>query len=196
MRIVHALAAVALAGLTIATPVTAVAQQRIENPEGTWIHASTDTAFPRVIGMAERTSITEFDSDGNDVGVGYSYKDDNGVLVLTVYVYPVIPEFDCKQTYADSKLAIDRYEGSELLSEMTTYEAGDDSDGEAHFGRYYIPAGAMRPGYPEMVSDVFLYCPAGSGYLVKYRASWNGLESTFPDVSAMMRQIGWGESVD
>ena len=32
MRIVHALAAVALAGLTIATPVTAVAQQRIENP--------------------------------------------------------------------------------------------------------------------------------------------------------------------
>nr|WP_137676391.1 hypothetical protein [Parerythrobacter lutipelagi] len=172
------------------------AQQRIENPAGVWTHKGTETAFPRMLSSAERTSITEYDPNGSDASTGYSYSDENGTLVLTIYVYPVIEEFTCLQTYQDAKRSIEQYDGAELRAETNVESPGGALGEAAYFGRYRIPAGAMRADYPELISDLYLYCPPDSEWLVKYRASWNGSEQTFPDVGALIKQIGWGEELE
>lgn len=57
--------------------------------------------------------------------------------------------------------------------------------------RYWVPANAMRQGMPAVYSDLYLYCPPGEKWLVKYRATWNGSSETFPDYVAALKNIDW-----
>ena len=193
LRIFPISCALALAALM---GTSAGAQERLENPEGDWVHSATNTHFPREIGAAERTSITAFTSDQSNVAVGYAYDNEEGSLTFTTYVYPVITGMNCRETYEDSKAAIEQYKGAKLVGEANSTNAGANEDGRGYYGRYTIPEGSLRESSPEMISDVYLYCPVNSGYLVKYRASWTGRASTFPYLGGMLDDIRWGDSVD
>lgn len=186
-------------GLALATIAAqpAGAQQAVDNPPGVWIHAPSGTAYPRFLGAAERTSITEFDAEGRDASTGYSMRTDAGVLILTLYVYPAIEEMDCAATFDDAQMAITQaYQGEDLLSEADAASPGGTSAGAARLARYTIPEGGMRAGYPAMVSDLYLHCPASGDWLVKYRASWSGSAADFPDVAALLAQVSWGPGLE
>lgn len=186
-----------LALAAIATPPPASAQQAVDNPPGVWIHAPSGTAYPRFLGAAERISITEFDADGRDASAGYSMRTETGVLILTLYVYPAIDEMDCATTFNDAQRAItEAYQGENLLGKAAAASPGGSIADAAQLARYTIPEGGMREGYPAMVSDLYLHCPAGGEWLVKYRASWSGSAAEFPDVAAMLAQVSWGPGLE
>lgn len=184
----------AAASLAIVSPTAA--QTRIENPEGAWTHAPTGTVFPNNLGSAKRTSITVFDDAGNDAGVGYSITGETGGLTLTVYVYPAYPDLNCEEAFIDSHMAITRYPGTKLMAERQMPSPNGSKAASASFARYYVPAGAMKPDYPALLSDLYLYCPTGGQWMVKYRASWSGAPENMPDVQTMMKEIAWGAMLD
>lgn len=201
MKLQHNLtmpSAIALAtpfALLAAAP-AAQASEELPNPQGIWSHEATETLFPRMIGAAERVRITDFDGEAQDVGVGYNMRTNDGTLILTLYVYPRKTDVSCQEEYDGGKTAIARYKGARLATESRAAAPDGSPEDGAYFARYALPAGSMRPDYPALVSDLYLYCPADNRWNVKYRASWNGSEQTLPDISGLIGQIGWGEAVD
>lgn len=188
-------AAIALAMAQM--PASAVtASERLDNPAGVWVHPKNGTIFPRMIAQAERTSITQFDDEGRDVSAGYRFVGENGTLAVTVYVYPSMSGFDCNDTYMDARAAIDRYSGARMIAENAAPSPGGRPARSAMHARYLLPAGSYSQESPALVSDLYLHCAMDRGWLVKYRASWTGSAETFPDVMAMMQQIGWAQGLD
>lgn len=198
MRIFRFLALCAAALATVpALPSMAAAQSQVENPEGVWIHKPSGTAFPRFLGTAERTRITEFTSDGRDVGLSYQMEADNGLLILTYYVYPPISDWSCLETFRDAKASVEKRDiAPKVIGQGVKPSPSGKTADSALYARYTFPEDSMADGAPPLVSDLYLSCSGGSGYLVKYRASWTGSESTFPDVAPLTRQIGWGPGLD
>lgn len=189
--------------IALATPIAmlaaapaAQASEELPNPQGIWSHDATGTLFPRMIGAAERARITDFDGEAQDVGLRYNMRTDDGTLILTLYVYPRKADVSCQEEYDGGKTAIARYKGARLATESRAAAPDGSPEDGAYFARYALPAGSMRPDYPALVSDLYLYCLADNRWNVKYRASWNGSESNFPEIHAMLAQIGWGEAVD
>ena len=190
--------AIALAtpfALLVAAP-AAQASEELPNPQGIWSHDATETLFPRMIGAAERSNITAFDGEAQNVGLRYNMRTNDGTLILTLYVYPRKADVSCQEEYDGGKTAIARYKGARLATETRAAAPDGSPEDGAYFARYALPAGSMRPGYPALVSDLYLYCADDNRWNVKYRASWNGSEQTLPDISRLIGQIGWGETVD
>lgn len=193
MNVLQKFAASALLGLAALAGPPLAAQERIANPPGPWTHEASGTVVPRFLGAAERDSITRFDDGGGNVGIGFSVRTPEGALILTLYIYPPIEDFDCDQTYEDAKLAIsESYGDIAPVSEEDAASPDGGRLGASLHARYYFPAGAMRSDYPAVYSDLYLHCAIDRGWLVKYRATWSGREEDFPDVGALLRQIGWG----
>lgn len=195
MRFVNILSA-ALLGLMAVVPQQLAAQQSVANPDGIWRHQGSGAIFPRFIGSAERNSITEFNAEGTDASAGYSLNNDSGVLILTIYVYPTLDNLTCRQNFDDSKRAIDQYDGVDMRDEGMLPNPSGRTDQVAYHARYFIPAGAVRPDYPALWSDLYLHCPKNSGWLVKYRASWTGTKEDFPDIPKLLRQVEWGSGLE
>ena len=195
MRQVLTLFAAAL--LSIAGFATAPLQaaEEIENPPGQWRHEASGVVWPKMLGEADRGSITAFDDLRLDVSTGYVLRSSQGVLIMTFYVYPSPSGWSCEETFADARSLVARYDGAQLLWEGAAPSPDGTNSAGARRVRYHIPAGSMREGYPELVSDLYLYCPSGSDWLVKYRASWTGTAAEFPDVPALLTQIAWPEDL-
>ncbi|WP_128891944.1 hypothetical protein [Erythrobacter sp. HKB08] len=182
--------------LVAAVPLAAQAQERTAIPSGPWLHEPSGTTFPDQIGGASRgNTATTFDEAGIDVAVGYSLKNDDGVLILTLYVYPPYGGLDCAESFSDAQVSINKYRGVRKLSQGSAPSPSGKSMHAATHARYAIPAGGMNPNYPALVSDLYVHCSPGDEWLVKYRASWTGSEETFPDVFAMLREIDWPEKL-
>lgn len=195
MRFVNILAA-ALLALAALVPQQAFAQKEVANPNGIWEHRGSGAEFPRFLGAAERGSVTEFNAEGTDASAGYSLQNSDGTLILTIYIYPVMDGYTCRETFDDAKLAIDKYEGAEVVKQEIQPSPTGKAETAAYFARYFIPAGSVKPDYPDLVSDLYLYCPQNSAWLVKYRASWTGSNETFPDVPKLLRQVSWGAKLN
>lgn len=180
-------------GLCLAGP--ALAQGAVDQPDGPWTHSATGVQFPQAVGEYNRNTIHEFDANGNDAGVGYVLRTDQGVLSVTVYVYPAKPGLSCLEAFKSTTTHIENYEGSEMLSEGMASAPDGNHPGSALYARYRVPEGAVRDGYPELISDAYVYCARDGEWLVKYRANWSGSEATFPDAMVVLQAIEWPEDL-
>lgn len=178
--------------LMIAVPLAA--QSQINAPNGPWVHAATGTRFPQAMLGFQRDAITQFDETGENVGVSYSAEVGEELLMADVFIYPQYEGVTCAQVFGSVKAAI-KYPGTRLLSETMAPPPGGIGAATAHHARYLIPEGAMREGYPSLVSDAYLFCSADGEWLVKYRASWTGSPETFPDLAPFMKSFAWNASL-
>jgi hypothetical protein len=178
--------------LLVAAPLAA--QTQIDAPEGPWLHAPTGTRFPQTMMGFQRDAITQFDDAGSNIGVSYSAEIGKELLMADVFIYPQYPGVSCAQVFGSVKAAI-RYPGIKLLSEGMALPPGGYGEPTAHHARYFFPAGAMREGFPPLVSDAYLFCSADGKWLVKYRASWTGAAETFPDLAPFLKAFGWSASL-
>lgn len=196
IKTIAAAIALGLAGISAVSSEPAVAQERLHNPAGIWIHENSGAIFPRFLGGAERVTITKFVDDGSDVGISYNMRNGDDNLHLSVYVYPKLAGIDCKQTYEGAKASVEQYGGAALVTESRKTSPSGVGSGSAYYASYSIPAGAMRPDMPELVSDLYLYCSPSTNWLVKYRASWTGSANDMPDIGSLLQQVGWPDGLD
>lgn len=178
--------------LMIAAPLAA--QGQIDAPDGPWVHTATGTRFPQAMLGFQRDAITQFDEAGENVGVSYSAEVGEELLMADVFIYPQYDGVTCAEVFGSVKAAI-KYPGTQLLSETMAPPPGGRGALTAHHARYFIPAGAMREGFPPLVSDAYLFCSADGQWLVKYRASWTGSAETFPDLAPFLKAFAWNASL-
>lgn len=182
--------ALAALAVTIARP--ASAQEQFVPPDGPWVHAATGTVFPQRIGDFARTKVVRYDPAGADSSIGYSYKDASGQLTVTIYVYPMQPSHSCAEYFTSARQSIEERYAGWLLIRLDTAPSPDGARAAvADRARYHLPAHAMNENVPDLWSDVYLHCPKGDRWLVKYRASWDGTQATFPDMGRFMGAIAW-----
>lgn len=174
----------------------AAAQQDVTNPPDPWIHAATGAAFPAVVGEFERGRVVVYSADGRDASVGYNLRKDDGVLVVTLYVYPTRADFDCPETFKDAQLAIQNYKGAQVLSETLVASPSGTHGKVARFASYRIPKGAMRADIPETRSDLYLFCPKSGEWLVKYRATWLSDINFEGSADALLHALRWPSKLD
>lgn len=172
------------------------AQTIVPNSDGPWTHRGAKVTFPRTLGDFTRVRIAEYSKDGRDASAGYRLRSGEGTLTLTIYVYPHIAGLSCDGIFEDARSNITRYKGSRLISEWPAPEPAAKGEGKAKVARYHLPQDTFREGVPAMYSDLYLYCPAGEKWLVKYRASWSGKAHQFPDIGALLQQIKWPAHLD
>ena len=190
MHFKHSLATLFAAFSLLIAP-SAYAQTVVESPNGPWSHSGINISFPQAIGDYARGQITEYSDDGHDASVGYSYQNADGTLIVTIYVYPAYSGYTCAAVFADAASYIEQYPGSRMQSFNLAPSPSGNEDQAAMQRRYWVPANAMREGVPEVFSDLYLYCPPGEKWLIKYRASWSGSSDTFPDYVAAFKKIDW-----
>jgi hypothetical protein len=183
--------ALTLAGLLAFTSPPAVAQKEVANPADPWVHAATGTRFPAQLVGFERRQVYEYADDGLDASVSYFMLKGDAWVTVTLYVYPAFAEFECSDTYEDAKLSIQAYAGAQLVSESIEPAPAGRGGPAALHARYQIPAGSMAPDIPESRSDLYLYCPAGDQWLVKYRATWRSTADFSGEVDQLLNAIRW-----
>ena len=179
----------------LALAVPAAAQQDVVNPPDPWVHAATGARFPAVVGPFQRGRVTEFSQDGHDAAIGYSMVRGGDQATVTLYVYPAIDGLDCAATYEDAKASIARYDGAEVVSQSLERAPGGEGAPVAHHARYFVPAGSMAAQLPAVRSDLYLYCPPGDRWLVKYRATWAAEADFANDVETLLHSIEWPDSL-
>ena len=168
-----------------------VAQTEIKDAPNPWVHPATGASFPASIAGFERRRVVEYSEDGRDVSVGYNLKRDGKFLVVTLYAYPASAGVSCADTFADAKSHIAKRQGARLVREGLDLAPSGSGAPVAHYARYAIPAGGMGDGSPAVTSDLYLHCPKGSGFLVKYRATGDDGFEFGPDVTRLLRAIAW-----
>jgi hypothetical protein len=181
--------ALGVALLAVAQP--AAAQTEVADPPDPWIHAATGTAFPAAVAGFSRNRVIEYSQDGRDAGVNYALSHGDEWLIVSLYVYPAFADLDCEGTYEDARGTIAAYSGAQLLGEARDPPPSGRGEAAAYHARFLLPAGAIRPDIQEARSDVYLYCPAGGQWLVKYRATGSAGADFAPDVEALLHAIAW-----
>ena len=177
-------------------PAPAMGQEEVQNPPDPWVHAGTGTSFPAALAEFRRGRVIEYSEDGRDASVGYHYGRGDDRLTVTLYVYPVIEGWNCQETFNDAKSSVAHYDGAWLIGERREIAPSGTGDRVAYFARYSIPAGAMGENFPEVWSEVYLYCPPGGEWLVKYRATWDADVDFSERVEALLRAIEWPDDLD
>jgi hypothetical protein len=183
--------AILLSGLLAFVALPAAAQVQVAAPADPWIHTATGTPFPATVDEFERRQVFEYSEDGRDAGVNYLLRLGADWVNVSLYIYPVISGQDCRKTYEDAKGDVAAYAGARLLSENLDPAPAGRGDPVAFHARYHIPAGSMRGASSETRSDVYLHCPAGNEWLVKYRATWTTGSDFTADVERLLHSIAW-----
>lgn len=178
-----------LSGLAAPT----VAQGEVENPPDPYIHKVAQIAFPAQAGDFIRGRVVEFDESGSDASVGYRPQDMPGEM--SIYVYPLAGS-SCRDQFegadapildrggtvreADAGLAITRFAG------LTQYSRS-----------YTIEPGGYGFAHPELVSFLWVGCPPGDEWVVKYRGSFvaGDAERATGIEDRLFSQIDWSRLV-
>ncbi|UAB79058.1 hypothetical protein INR77_05045 [Erythrobacter sp. SCSIO 43205] len=158
--------ALLLTSLGIASP--ASARTDVENAPDPYVHKATNVALPENIPGFRRHRVVEFDADGRDTGIVYRPTDRRGEI--TLYVYPRRGE-SCEESFAGADAAVMRRGASVLTSEDVF--SMKEFTGATQISRSYIvePSGYGFE-HDELVSFLYVACPASSAYMVKYRGSY------------------------
>lgn len=167
----------------------ATAQRDVENAPDPWIHQAIGAAFPAKLGEFTRGSIREYSEDGRDASAAYSLARQDGNVTVTIYVFPSQGE-TCDQQYEGAKQNISAYPGARLVGEEPANTPDGTGEAAARTALYELPAGSMHPNLPALRSELYLFCPAGSEWMVKGRASWSG-KDRIPPIAALMKSVNW-----
>lgn len=184
-----------LASLLAFVAVPAGAQVQVDNPPDPWTHAGTGTQFPAALSGFQRRQVFEYSEDGRDAGVNYFQRRGDDWANVSVYVYPAISGSNCQAVYEEAKADVTGYAGARLVGERMDPPPAGRGAPAAYHARYQLPAGSMRADLPELRSEVYLYCPTGNQWLVKYRATWTLGTDFAPDVETLIRSFEWPGSL-
>jgi|GEM_PF-1996668 len=175
MRSLYALAFIAAA----AAAAPASAQSRITR-SGPVPHAAAGATFPDRVGEFRRTSVVQYDSDGQDMSGSYNLVTPEGRLIVTVYIYPPREE-----AAAAERAAACRREFDANVREISSVKAYNDLRRDppapapavsgaapelSHSTTFRFRTAFDRPDQ-ELQSSYRLYCYVGGRWLVKYRAT-------------------------
>lgn len=187
------LLAAALAAILLAAP--ALAQRQVDGAGDPWVHKATGTPFPARLGEFQRVSVYEYSQDGRDASAGYRLERGDQQVTVTFFVFPVISDWTCEQTFDDVKANVAGYEGAKLLRSTSVAAPLGKGGNDAMLAQYSLPTGSMKIMSGPVRSDAYLYCPKDTPWLVKYRATGTeGFDFT-PDVEALMHAIRWPEKL-
>lgn len=173
--------------LGVAHPVSA--QTEVENAPDPYVHAVVGVGFPAQAGEFRRGNVYEYDEQGNDASVGYAPLDIPGEM--TVYLYP-LSGLSCAEHFDGADNAIMERGGS-----VRSFEAVisvPEFGGATQISRSYsIPANAYGFDHPDLVSYLWVGCPIGSPWIVKYRGSfWASDEEEAAVIpQRLFAQINW-----
>lgn len=164
--------AVALAGLvamlSFGNSAPAAAQREVENAADPYLHKGVGVAFPQKADGFERKRIVEFDDDGNNAAIGYTPADLAGEI--SIYLYP-LGGLSCAEQFAGAHEAVMRRNAA-VLGKDPIFSIPSFHDATQLSRSYTIPAGGYGYEHPELVSFLWVGCPAGGDWIVKYRASF------------------------
>lgn len=165
-------ALIALASLSVTMslgfPSPAAAQRDVENAPDPYVHKVAGVAFPLQAGGFERGRVVEFDPDGSDASVGYKPTDLAGEV--TLYLYP-LSGVSCADHFAGAHEAVMRRSAS-ILAESPVFSIPAFHEATQLSRSYTVPAGGYGYDHPELISFLWVGCPADSDWIVKYRASF------------------------
>lgn len=158
--------ALVFTSLGIAAPATA--QTDVENPPDPYVHKATKVALPENIPGFTRQRVVEFDSEGSDTGIIYRPTDRGGEI--TLYVYPR-REKSCEESFAGADAAI-MQRGASVLTSENVFSINEFSGATQISRSYIVEASGYGFEHPELVSFLYVACPANGAYMVKYRGSY------------------------
>ena len=163
---VFGLVALVLTGLGMTAP--ANARTEIEKPPDPYVHTATRVALPENIDGFRRHRVVEFDPAGSDVGIVYRPTDRMGEI--TLYVYPRGGR-SCESNFASSNAAVMR-RGASVLTSEDVFSIKAFGRAEQISRSYIVEPGGFGFDHAELVSFLYVACPANSDFVVKYRGSY------------------------
>ena len=158
----------------------------------TYTNAPTQFHFPPRIGSFEREQVTEFDRQGQDVGVGYN--DLGHGIAVTVYVYPIpprAPDDTLSGHFTSCKAEVlGRHSGAWLVSENAAQisPAGVRRSGQhAIFSYTEIFAHQRQP----VLSEIYLFTKGQR--FIKYRATYPVGQQAIaqPAIRSFIDELAW-----
>ena len=197
-----------LAGLLLVSACRATAGELSEpttqTPGGDFTHPGAKITFPESIGDFERVEVTQYDTSGKDVSVGYNL-DSPDLITATVYVYPgrdVLNLGSDSDTVAAAKDLLDQqqFEGSKeailattpgltLVSETESIVIANPSE-QAGRRAIFEGQGLIDGALTALHTEVDLF---GFGdWFIKYRFTYPGESSTAPAlILDFMNSLKW-----
>ncbi|HEX6661511.1 MAG TPA: hypothetical protein VF067_06560 [Sphingomicrobium sp.] len=174
MRIATTLAALAI--LILAS--NAVAQSRLIEQAGPFVHVGTNTTFPEQFGDFARARIVRYeDPAGEDISAGYGLAVPGARIAFTQYIYPapaptaqLTRELLCRDEFDGSAAEIDRHDNAHRLGEPAAPAVSGVPSGLSHRASYTFSLD-LNGNPTTLQSQIVLYCYVGGNWFVKYRAS-------------------------
>lgn len=177
------------------TALPARAQQDL-NVEGDWTHAATGMVFPERLDNALRTRIHWFDAEGLDVSAGYALRHGGDLGLVTLYVYPAPPGRDCAASFAEiERNVVDSYGDVQRVESDRWPSPSGRVAGAAYHARFAL-TGTLEGKEQPLVSESYLFCPAGGTWLVAARASWARSSDLHQSFVAFLKALPWPATLD
>jgi hypothetical protein len=158
----------------------------------TYTNASSQFCFPQRVGGFEREKVTQYDRQGQDVGVGYN--DSLQGIAVTAFVYPIVqrPPNDTLAGHFDTCKAevFQHHYGARIVSEEAVQiTPGDIQQRGQHATFTYtdVFAGQQQP----LISELFLFTH-GSRFIM-YRATYpvDRQANAEPTIRKFMNALIW-----
>lgn len=194
MRRTKMLAAGSAAMLTMLAS-RAMAQGDV-NVQGTWTHRVAGVAFPEHLGGAPRIRVHEYSPDGADASAAYRLQHGEHGAVVTIYVYPVLPDMDCAATFADMERSIFRSYKDVARKAQDRWPSPSGHAPNAAYHASFTFTGNLDGKEQLLDSESYLFCPAGGKWLVSARASWAEQEDFSADFAALLARVDWPGFLD
>jgi len=173
---------------TLAVPAAAQQVREISAPPGPWSPPGVDVQFPEAAGEYRRGTVRAYGA--NDWSVSYVRRDANGLAGL-VSVYLYVPQGGCAAEFEGAVAALrnGQRDAREVWRSKAPAPGGAPADAADH-ARFMMKATVGGTPAP-VVSDVYVYCPQGSRWAIKYRATWPAANDESSAGQAVLGAIDW-----
>lgn len=164
--------------------------------EGDWTHAATGMVFPERLDSALRTRIHWFDAEGLDISAGYALRRGGDLGLVTLYIYPAPPGRDCAANFAEiERNVVDSYADVQRVESDRWPSPSGRAPGTAYHARFTL-TGTLDGKEQPLVSESYLFCPAGGTWLVAARASWARSTDLNQSFVAFLKALPWPAKLD
>jgi hypothetical protein len=142
---------------------------------GTWKHPASEFSFPTQFGAFKRVAITQYDSGGKNVGVGYEAKARDVGVVLTLFVTPPQRDtsgnaLDLAAQYPSERAAVIKHHAAVRTIEEWTPARTPNAEAAAGYAATFRFQEVFEGYTQEIESLLFLY--TFEGWVVKYRITY------------------------
>ncbi len=176
-----------------ALPASAQEDLRVE---GDWTHSASGMTFPERLGNALRTRIHAYDAEQLDVSAGYSLRRGGELGFVTLYVYPATPDQDCAAAFAEIERNVAQGNADVKLVAEDRWPSPSGRTPDVAYHARFSMTGTLDGKEQPLTSESYLFCPAGSSWLVAARGSWSRsakLESAFVE---LLHGLQWPLELD